>query len=265
MRSFLMLLTVTISSGSALQWSAPVSAADDLSISVSPSDELTILDPRTNAEGKPQPKVYFDANGERQVDIPPTVIVHNYYYSGDRDFRGPRLPGGPTILVVRHPVTKERQYLEVEMLPGSPRITYRKSYIDYNFGEHSIRVRFVDPLHVFDRHAARVKYDDGEPEDLEPAAAERGHIRDWIHRTGVPHAVKRVAHATHGMLDSAADRIHHVGQVLVAPVVVVFEATPLGGLVSSSDDERAADARDAAVQRASDELQRRDLTIRTLR
>lgn len=245
--------------------SAPLLAGDDLFVPVSPSDELTILDPRTNAEGKPQPRMYTDATGERQVDIPPTVIVHNFYYSGDRDFRGPRLPGGPTILVVKHPVTSERQYLEVQMLPGSPRITYRKCYIDYNFGEASIRVRFINPVSLCDRHAATVHYDDGEREDLDPQANRHRQLRDWIHRTGVPDTIHQMATTTKGSLDSAADRFRTAGQVLTAPITGLMQSTPLGGLISDSDVDRAATARNAAVQRAADQLERRDLTIPTLR
>jgi len=235
----------------------------DTAVMVSPADEITILDPGTNSLGKPSP-IVTGADGVRHVDIPPTVIVHNYYYTGDRDFRGPSFPGGPSVVVVSHPATGERQYLEVQMLPGSPRITYRKSYIDYNFGERRIRVRFKQPLHPFDRNAVTVAYGDGDEDDLEPSDSQPGHVSDWIHRTGVPDAVRYVATGTHNALDTTADRFRDAGELIVAPVVRLIDATPLGGLVSSAE-ERAQRSRDAGVRRAEQLARETEGSIPTLR
>jgi hypothetical protein len=151
------------------------------------------------------------------------------------------------------------------MLPGSPRIVYRRHYIDYDFGAQRIRLRFIHPLHVLHRRVVTVTYDDGNPELLKPGGNERGHISDWVHRTGLPHAVEHVAHGTHAALDGTADRIHDAGEMLVAPVVRVFDATPLGSALSGSAADRATRERDTAVSRAAGEARRRDLTIPTLR
>ena len=236
------------------------------SVGVSPADELTVLDPASNSEPKPTPIVYQVPGAGQRVDIPPTVIIHNFYYSGDRDFRGPWLPGGPSILVVNHPLTAERQYLEVQMLPGSPRITYRKHYIDYDFGESRIRVRFLHPLKP---HACpTVNYVHGKNfKDTvgSHASATGGHFVQWTKRTGVPHAVKHVAHGTVELLDTSADRIRQAGTIAVTPAIRIMESTPIGGLLVSSPEEQAARERDREVQEAQRQNEIEDITIRTLR
>jgi hypothetical protein len=235
---------------------------------VSPVDEITILDPGTDPEGKPSPLLYTGPGNQQQVDIPPTVIVHNYYYSGDRDFRGPVFTGGPSILVVNHPLSGERLYLPVQMLPGSPRITYRKQHIDYDFGEDRIRVRFLHPLKVCDRDTPTVSYLRGREfreTTMESAQAAGGHVRQWVDRTGIPHATHHVAAGAVGALDTSADRFRDVGRIAVGPAVRIAEATPAGRLLIASPEERAARVRDEAVQRAERVNRLDDLTIRTLR
>jgi hypothetical protein len=239
---------------------------DEPAVLVPPVDEITLLDPGTNSEGKPRPIVFPGADGQQRVDIPPTVIVHNFYYTGERDFRGPILSGGPSIVVVAHPVTSERLYLDVQMLPGSPRIVYRRNYIDYQFATQRIRLRFHHPLRVHGRNLATVHYDDEDGSELlEATATAKGHVHDWVDRTGFPDAVQHVAHGTHNVLDTSADRIRDAGEFVVAPFVLLYNASPLSGLMSSSAEDRAAESRDAAVQRASRETDRADTWIRTLR
>ncbi len=38
-----------------------------------------------------------------KVDIAPTVHVHRYYYSGDKEIQGPIINGGPTVVVAITP------------------------------------------------------------------------------------------------------------------------------------------------------------------
>jgi hypothetical protein len=251
--------------GLILPATAAVVAGDEPAVLVPPVDEITVLDPGTNPEGKPRPIVFKGADGQQRVDIPPTVIVHNFYYTGERDFRGPILPGGPSIVVVTHPVTSERLYLDVQMLPGSPRIVYRRSHIDYQFATQRIRLRFHHPLRVHGRNVATVHYDDEDGSELlETAATAKGHLHDWVDRTGFPDAVHEVAQGTHDVLDTSADRIRDAGEIVVAPFVLIFESTPLSGLRSTAED-RATETRDAAVQRASREAGRAETSIPTLR
>ena len=76
------------------------------------------------------------------MEIPPAVLVHKYYYTGDRSFQAQMLPGGPSIIVVHHPKTGERCYIEAQMLPGAPRVTYTAHSIEYDYGENGITVYF---------------------------------------------------------------------------------------------------------------------------
>lgn len=252
--------------GLALPTLSAALAGDKPAVLVPPVDEITVLDPGTNSEGKPRPIVFKGADGQQRVDIPPTVIVHNFYYTGDRDFRGPILPGGPSIVVVTHPITSERLYLDVQMLPGSPRIVYRRDHIDYQFATQRIRLRFHHPLHLHDRNAATVDYDDEDGSRLlETAAATKGHVHDWVDRTGFPDAVHEVAQGTRDVLDTSADRIRDAGEFLVSPFVLLVQSTPLSGLVRSTAEDRATESRDAAVQRASRETERAEKWIPTLR
>lgn len=97
-------------------------------------------------------------DGKKVVTIPQTVIVHKYYYTGDRSFQAPLLKGGPTIVVFQHPETGCQAMLEVQMLPGAPRITYRREFIEYDFGEQSIRLE-VGNIGLWGKvHEPRVKY-----------------------------------------------------------------------------------------------------------
>lgn len=91
---------------------------------VSPMDEQEILDPRVDPAGKPRAQIFMGANGLDQIEIPPTVFVH-CYYTGDRDFQRPMMPGGPVLITANDPATGEQTQIEALLPPGAPRITYR--------------------------------------------------------------------------------------------------------------------------------------------
>ena len=116
---------------------------------VIPSLEIEILDPNRDARGNPTVVLKNDEFGNPQVDIPPTLIVHRYYYTGDRSFRGPDMPGGPCIIVAHHPKTGEKLYLPVQMLPGSAQVKYSAKAIEYDYGDRAVIVSFPrigDPI-----------------------------------------------------------------------------------------------------------------------
>jgi hypothetical protein len=110
---------------------------------VPPELEIEILDPGVDPLGNPAVVVKDgDRPGDLSVDIPPTVMVHRYYYTGDRSFQAQILPGGPSVVVVNHPRTGEQVYIPVQMLPGAPRVTYTGNSIHYDFGGHGITIKF---------------------------------------------------------------------------------------------------------------------------
>lgn len=114
----------------------------ELAARVSPVLEIEILDPNKDARGNPAVVMTTDALGNPQVDIPPTLIVHRYYYSGDRSFRGPNFPGGPSIVIAQNPRDGQQVYLPVQMLPGSAVVKYTARSIEYDFGDRAVIVSF---------------------------------------------------------------------------------------------------------------------------
>lgn len=109
---------------------------------VSPVLEIELLDPNKDARGNPAIVTKTDASGNTQIEIPPTLIVHRYYYSGDRSFRGPDFPGGPSIVIAQNPRDGQQVYLPVQMLPGSPVVHYTSRSIEYDFGNRAVIVTF---------------------------------------------------------------------------------------------------------------------------
>ncbi|MEM7474918.1 MAG: hypothetical protein AAF483_07990 [Planctomycetota bacterium] len=116
--------------------------APKMSSRVSPALEIEVVDPNRDARGNPAVVVTTDLHGNSQVEIPPSLIVHRYYYTGDRSFRGPDLPGGPSIVVTHHPVSGEKVYLPIQMLPGSPVVHYTSRKIEYDYGDRAVIISF---------------------------------------------------------------------------------------------------------------------------
>ena len=49
-------------------------------------DDLVIMDPGAHQNGLPA--VIFD-DESREIEIPPALHIHRYYYSGDKEYQGP--------------------------------------------------------------------------------------------------------------------------------------------------------------------------------
>ena len=119
----------------------PVAAYAERPAPVPPGLEIEVLDSNV-AIGNPAVIVRDRGDGTSSVEIPPVVLVHRYYYTGDRSFQAQILPGGPSIVVVHHPKTGEQCYIPVQMLPGAPRVHYSGSKIEYDYGRHGITISF---------------------------------------------------------------------------------------------------------------------------
>lgn len=104
--------------------------------------EIEVLDPGVDPEGNPAIQLERGPNGEQIVEIPPTILVHRYYYTGDRSFQAQMLRGGPVIIVVNHPKTGERVYIEATLPPGAPRVTYKQNKIIYDYDRHAATLEF---------------------------------------------------------------------------------------------------------------------------
>ncbi len=110
-------------------------------------NELVILRPDRNEEGLPP--VQYDET-THQVEIPPALHVHRYYYSGDKHYQGPLFEGGPTIVVARHPFTGEKVNIDVMLPAGAPEIVYTKSHIVYSYVDKRVVIGFsrLFPKHI---------------------------------------------------------------------------------------------------------------------
>lgn len=108
---------------------------------VPPTQEIVVLDPNVDPSGNPT-VITSKANGFVMVEIPPSVLVHRFYHSGERSFQAQMLPGGPSVVVVNHPKTGERVYVPVVLPPGAPRVKYHATSIDYDYGPQTVSVRF---------------------------------------------------------------------------------------------------------------------------
>lgn len=109
---------------------------------VPPTDEIEILDPGQGSTHVPPVITAVGEDGIQRVDVPPAVLVHRYYPTGDRTFQAQFLPGGPTVVAVNHPKTLERVYVPVTMPPGAPRVTYAGRAIIYDYGPQSVTLKF---------------------------------------------------------------------------------------------------------------------------
>jgi hypothetical protein len=229
---------------------------------VPPGMEIEVLDPNVDPRGNPavvtRPSVVMTPagpDGRVMVDIPPTVLVHRYYYTGDRTFQAGLLPGGPCVVVANHPKTGERLYVPVQLPPGAPRVTYTADAIEYDYRTQAVTISFCCLLHK----GPKVTYRQGVPlaQKVESAVARTGDAtRRLVNRTGLPEAVDKVAAGTKSAVVSTVDRANDLGERLVALPVALIRATPLGNLFQESPEDQAEKARNAEVRRATDRATR---------
>ena len=174
-----------------------------------PMPEIEVLDPNVDATGKPVPIVRAGYGSFQQVDIPPAVLVHRFFYTGDRSFQAQMLPGGPVIVTVNHPKTMERVYVPVTLPPGAPRVTYRDDSIRYDYGPQSVILGFGlcgNPKVSYTQATAAG----------EQARVTAKHIttstHSWVQRTGIPDAMKQLRARAKSAADATADRINEAGR-----------------------------------------------------
>lgn len=231
---------------------------------VPPSMEIEILDPRVDPLGNPTVLLGIDPCDPTQqlIDMPQTILVHRYYYTGDRSFQGPMLTGGPTIVVVNHPRTGERVYVSVQMLPGAPRVTYTNCSIRYEFGENAITVKFGllgKPTVVYRNGVARGS------RAKEAAVGAAAATAELTRRTGLPAAVEETARGCKNLAVNTADTINAVGRAVLAPAVQIIGALPVGAAFQANPEEQARIQRDHEVRRAAAAASREGGSIATLR
>jgi hypothetical protein len=203
---------------------------------VPPLDELVILDPRVDREGKPHPLVLPGTNGVPQVETPQTVIVHRYYYTGDRDFQGPMLQGGPVLLTVNDPATGDQIYVEAMLPPGAPRIAYRRDRIVYDYRNCAVTVSFghPGPLGQIGKPSVAIcHHAPGKKAAADHHERKQREINELWTRTGISDATHSCVQSVKQATNNAAGAVQTVGSQAIAPVKAVWNATPLSALTSS--------------------------------
>lgn len=227
----------------------------DHELKVSPADELLIIDPNVDPQKRPTPTFVMDPRTHTQrVEIPPTVIVHRYYYTGNRNFQGPMLPGGPTVLVMNHPHSGEQVSVNANLLPGAPRIHYNCHWIRYDYADRSICVDFgkfglCEPKVIYQRNSAL-------HEKLEDKAAEVHNTgRSFIRRTGIVEVASGLKRRTRDGFLAVGDRINQAGSTVVHGAAGVWDGSPAGRLFQPSAIEpSAAAARTGIIQELENSL-----------
>lgn len=226
--------------------------------------EIEVLDPGADCLGNPAIELRpRDGWGDALlVDIPPAVIVHRYYYTGDRSFQGPMLPGGPSIVVCRHPKTGEQCYIPVQMLPGAPLVRYTAKGIEYDYGKNGITVCFG----MFGK--PKVVYRNCVPAQRQAknavVLAAKGSAR-FVEATGLPQGVKLVAAGTKNLAVNAAYGLRDLGAAMITPAVNLVSSTPVGSLVAAGPEALAQRRRDGEVRRAAQQTYKAEAAIPTLR
>ncbi len=123
-------------------------------------NDLVIMDPGKHERGLPAVLVTY-MNEHPEIEIPPTLHVHRYYYSGDKIFQGPIIQGGPTVVVASHPKTGQRMYIDVVLPAGTPRIQYTGNAITYIYNATRRRVEIKFQHFPFRSGVAVVKHHSG--------------------------------------------------------------------------------------------------------
>ncbi len=231
---------------------------------VPPTQEIEVLDPNVDPMGRPtvQVKPGVGPDGVGRIDIPPCVIVHKFYYTGDRSFQGPMLPGGPSIIVVHHPGDGERLYLEVQMLPGAPRVFYTRHSIEYNYGVQSIILTFGS--HGRPKIAYRQGVSAATKVRVAGAQLRQGTMR-LVERTGAPAAARKVLDGAKNAAETGADHVHDIGKAVITPVVKIVQLVPGVKMLASSEESRVTHERDNLVQQAQTEATGLEDSIPTIR
>jgi len=105
-------------------------------------DELVVYDAGTHERGIPG-VLLSDSEEGQTVEFSPAIHVHRYYYNGNKEYQGPIISGGPTIVVARHPNTSETMYIEVDLPGGAPLIAYDKHSITYVYPHNRVKLLFT--------------------------------------------------------------------------------------------------------------------------
>lgn len=213
--------------------------------------DLVVIEPEKDGIGRPVVRVGAD----HKVDIAPAMHIHRLYYSGDREFQGPIMSGGPTTVVAKHPKTGQQVHIEVVLPPGTPVISYDNNSITYIFPDHRVRVGFCTHSRNCDKCKGpyTVSHVDG------PSLERK--LRDQQRETSAD--VKTVAksskllHAAHDQFDQRVNVVKgaigvadQTGATVIDKVGQIFSMVPFVAPLESLGKQSSARANVEQMRRA---------------
>lgn len=239
----------------------PGHALRPASAPVPPTQEIEVLDPNVHPTGNPTavagaivvpppecPPGLTPPALRQQIDVPPSVLVHKFYYTGSRTFQGPLLAGGPVIVSVNHPKTLERVYVPVTLPPGAPKVTYTDDTIRYDYGPQSVALVFGPCGNPRVKYTQATEAHEAARERAETARAD---AQSFVRRTGIPQGIERFKTATKSACGAVADRIYDGGQFVVTVATNALQFVP-GIQFLKSDPEDAAAREQERLERGAE-------------
>jgi hypothetical protein len=212
-------------------------------------NELVILDPGAHPQGLPAVKVRTSPDGKMDIDIPPTVHVHRYYYSGNREYQGPIISGGPTVVVANNPWNGERMYIDVMLPAGAPIIAYNKAGITYVFQDSRVSIHFP----FLCREKAVVTYCSGRGVERcvgETAAKVKEKTTKAMQECVLVGTLKKTAKEAKDVVTGAAMAAGGAGNVALETVAKIAPIIPGYQTLKSLGQQRAEKAEQEALQQA---------------
>lgn len=209
-------------------------------------DELVIYDPGKHDRGLPAIE-FVDSPQGTQIDIQPTTHVHRFYYNGDKEYQGPLMTGGPTIVVANHPRTGRRLYIDVNLPSGAPLIVYDEDNITYVFQERRVVLSFSSKCD----EKVTVTYLSGRgffrhSKEKEKASAERK--RQTNLRNGFSHAVEDAGASAGKTLVGTYGIARAAAGATITQTKNTLENLPLIKQAQSAADQRIQQGQDAATK-----------------
>ncbi len=229
-------------------------------------NDLVILDPGKHERGLPA--VVLEAiEGGQQIDIPPKVHVHRYYYSGDKVFQGPILQGGPTMVVASHPKTGERMYINAVLPPGAPRIAYTKASITYVYTDRRVEIQFRGFPH--DPCVAIVKHHSGKGMVRSVRDAHvnlREHVSETMRNSPLVNSVKETASGGADLVQGAKTAVGEIAVTGADSIKTLSSLIPGVTYLKSLSEQRPQQEYESVIERAATKAERQEIPfVRTNR
>jgi hypothetical protein len=165
-------------------------------------------------------------------------------------------------VVVNHPRTGERCYIDVQIPPGAPRVHYTSHSIEYDYGAKGLTIKF--PRHgcptLVHRNHVPIKRAAGKA----TKAVALG-TADVFVRSGIAQHVGEVAQGATAFVCNTACYAESFGEQLLSPVIGIAKSTPLGSMVKRDPVKEADYARKLAVRKKEHCEDPQNETIPTLR